>query len=159
MTTGIWEFSVAFYARPRAAEACLALQERGFHVTTLLAALWAAASGRPALLPEDYERIEARVGIVQRDAIVPLRGARVALKPLGADPAIAALRERIKRLERDAERLALESIAATLPVPTSAPGSARDNLMAHPKGAALLADPAARALLDELQDWMKTQAK
>ena len=44
---GLWDFSLALYARPGAAEACLALQERhGTDVNLLLFCCWAGSRGR-----------------------------------------------------------------------------------------------------------------
>lgn len=155
--TSIWDFACEFYARPGVAAACLALQDRGVEVTTLLAALWAGASDLPALSPDDFARIEARVGAIQRDVIVPLRRARVALKPLASEPAARDLREKIKRLELDAERLVLEAIADALPGSADRAGSARDNLMAYPATARLIDDEAIKTVLKSLRDWRKSR--
>lgn len=155
--TSIWDFAVDFYGRTGVPEACLALQDRGVEVTTLLAALYAAASGRPPLTAGDFARIEARVGTLQRDVIAKLRHARAAMKPMIADPAIARLRASVKRLELDAEKLILETIANALPAPASPAGSALANLAAYPACARLLDEPACQKLLEQLANWSKNQ--
>ncbi|MCC6534284.1 MAG: TIGR02444 family protein [Burkholderiales bacterium] len=133
----LWEFSLAFYAAPGVAEACLRLQDaHGVDVNVLLYVLFLGRRGRrldgPAL-----DRIEA-LAKPWRDAVVrPLRSVRRALKtPLGGvEPALSAnLRSEVKRIELDAEhlqQLTLEGLA-----PASTLGSAhadpaacvRDNL-------------------------------
>ena len=113
--SALWDWAVAAYARPGAAEACLALQdERGQNVPLLLWALWSARSGRTP----DIER-GARIARAWEDAAgAPLRAARRGLKgPLyGLDEETRiGFRERVKALELEGERLLLEALERTPP--------------------------------------------
>jgi uncharacterized protein (TIGR02444 family) len=98
-----WEWAVAAYARPGAAEACLDLQDRyGQNVPLLLWALWRGGD------------VPAAVAIARSwedDVVAPLRGVRRGLKSrAGAE----ALRAQVKAAELAAERtmmLALEAVA------------------------------------------------
>ena len=120
---GLWEFSLAFYARPGVAPACLDLQARlDADVNLLLAAVWCGLSGRGRLTAADLAALAAAVATLQRDVVRPLRHARVALRPLaGSDPALASLREAIKRAELDAEREEQRALEGVI-----APRAARD---------------------------------
>jgi uncharacterized protein (TIGR02444 family) len=133
---GLWEFSLAFYARPGVAPACLDLQARlDADVNLLLAALWCGLNGRGRLMAADLAALAAAVATLQRDVVRPLRQARVALKPLaGSDPALAALRAAIKRAELDAEReeqRVLEGAIARRAVGDPSVGDAVANMTAY----------------------------
>lgn len=111
--SAFWNFSLAFYARPGVAEACLALQDRhDADVNVVLYLLFLARSGR--LLDEaDVARVQALAEPWQRTVVMPLRAVRRALKAqVGAfEPeATAALRTEIKRIELAAERLQQETL-------------------------------------------------
>lgn len=101
-----WRFSLRLY--PAVAEACLALQDRvGVDVNVLLFLLWTAEGGRKIGV-EDARRIAAAVEIWNRSIVVPLRAVRRALRePLKlVEPAAAeSLRQRVKQVELEAERL------------------------------------------------------
>lgn len=113
MQQSLWDFSVAFYARPGLAELCLRLQdERGADVCLLLAALWLerrrvdVAAARVAALRD-------LAGPWQRTVTLPLRRLRRAWKaPAADDPALAELRRQLAELELQAERLLLERLQA-----------------------------------------------
>lgn len=108
-----WDFSLAFYAQPEVAEACLALQDRHeADVNVVLYLLFLARRGR--LLDEaDVAGVQALAEPWRRTVVEPLRGVRRALKaPVGAfEPrATAALRTEVKRIELAAERLQQETL-------------------------------------------------
>jgi uncharacterized protein (TIGR02444 family) len=111
---GLWDWALAAYARPGVAPVCLALQD-GHHqnIPLLLAAAWAAEQGRTL----DLDRAVALARVWEADVVGPLRGARRGLKispPPVPDSSREALRETVKAVELEAERLlfsALESLA------------------------------------------------
>jgi uncharacterized protein (TIGR02444 family) len=125
-----WDFSLAAYARPGVAPACLALQERhGADVNLLLYACWLGASGRGALEAGRLAEAEALVGGWHRDVVRSLRGARQRLKanPDPAPPELAlSLRRKLGALELEAEhleQLALAGLAPPPPAKTAAPAA------------------------------------
>src|SRR5262245_18798051 len=108
----LWRFSVALYARPGVANALIGLQDRlGLDVNLVLFCLWCAASGRTS----SAAAMRAAVRSTRRwqaRTVGRLRAIRRELKQdLGkiADPKVAAavarLREAVKRLEIEAERI------------------------------------------------------
>jgi uncharacterized protein (TIGR02444 family) len=107
-----WEFSLAFYALPRVAEALLALQDRhGRDVNLILFALWLGLSGRGHLAAIGLATAQEAIREVRLDLIEPLRRLRRDLKPNPAAD-IQHLRERIKALELEAEKAAQQRLAA-----------------------------------------------
>lgn len=144
----LWRWSGEVYRRPGVAEACLRLQdEHGADVNLALALVWAGAEGialdAAALVPltEISQRWQAQV-------VAPLRGVRRALKGgVGAAaPAAQALREEIKTIELEAERVELELLAAALPRPAGAGGTlarASANLVIYLRALSLAAQPSA----------------
>jgi uncharacterized protein (TIGR02444 family) len=104
MTPGaFWTWSLATYARPGVADACLELQDRlGLDVNRLLLAWWLAANG--LALPETADALAAFADPWQRQVVGPLRSVRRALKG-SALPGATALREAVKAAELEAERL------------------------------------------------------
>lgn len=161
---GLWRFSLAIYARPGVAPLCLDLQSRhDADVNVVLCALWFGATGRGRLVDDDIAALDAEVAAL-RDAVVkPLRRARTWLKgELDRDPALAALRETIKRTELDAEReeqRILEAWAAawSRPSSSSAAADAMHNVTRYlawrdEKGHAA-SPPDLRAFADGLADW------
>jgi uncharacterized protein (TIGR02444 family) len=111
--SGFWNFSLAFYARPGVADACLELQERcGADVNVVLFLLYLARRGR-RLTAADVERIDAWAAPWRQAVVIPLRGVRRVLKtPVGAfhPEATAALRTEVKRIELAAERVQQEAL-------------------------------------------------
>jgi uncharacterized protein (TIGR02444 family) len=101
----LWHFSLAFYERPRVAEALTGLQDRaGLDVNLMLFALWAGASGGGELTAETLA-VAARIARpIRSDLIEPLRALRRKLR-LNPDPDIQQLRQGIKSLELAAEKL------------------------------------------------------
>jgi uncharacterized protein (TIGR02444 family) len=111
---GLWDWALAAYARPGVAPVCLALQAgHDQNIPLLLAAAWAAEQGRTL----DLDRAVAVARAWEADVVGPLRSARRGLKmsqnPI-PDSGREALRETVKAVEVEAERLllaALESLA------------------------------------------------
>jgi uncharacterized protein (TIGR02444 family) len=107
------------YARPGAAQACLALQDdHGQNVPLLLWAVWAQVRdpdllGRAAVVAKAWDAM----------AVSPLRGARRALKssvPPVADAAREGLRRDVKAAELRAEKVLMQTLEAM----TGEPGGA-----------------------------------
>lgn len=111
---GLWDWAVAAYGRPGVAPACLDLQDRfEQNVPLLLAAAWSAAQGRTL----DLDAAVALTRAWEADVVAPLRAARRGLKiahrPI-PDAGREALRETVKAVELESERLllaALETLA------------------------------------------------
>ncbi len=146
---GFWAFSLAVYARPGVAPACLRLQDRdGLDVNMALFAVW--AGGAEGELPMDGLARAMELSRIWRAEVVdPLRLARRALKapevPVDAAGA-AALRTRVKADELQAEKLQqfmLAPIAETAAAPPGR-GAAEANLAAY-IGAAGLSTSDARS--------------
>ncbi len=109
----LWEFSLALYGRPGVAEACLRLQDGlGLDVNLLLFACWAATEGGGAPSPAGWRRLVDGTAAWRSRVVGPLRGVRRFLKDEAATPGAAALRERVKALELDAEHAQQLAIAA-----------------------------------------------
>lgn len=109
-----WDFSVTAYGRPGVAPACLALQERhGLDVNLLLYCAWCGSRGR-RLEETALRALDGRIAAWREEVVRPLRAVRRWLKTqetaLGEDP--QALRQEIKRLELEAERIEQELLAA-----------------------------------------------
>ncbi|MGE0716193.1 MAG: TIGR02444 family protein [Alphaproteobacteria bacterium] len=130
-TETLWDFACRVYGAPGVAAACLVLQdEAGVDVPLLLWCAWAAARGAAP----DRAAITAAAAAVApwRDATVrPLRMIRRAMKAdLGADhAAAAALRERVKASELEAERLQLLMLEAR-PLPPASGRPTADAIVA-----------------------------
>lgn len=106
-----WDFSLRLYAKAGVPDACLALQtRRGIDVNLLFCCLWLGLQGE-RLGKRHIARLAARVRDVHEGAVKPLRGARTLLKRVltaeheSLRPAIAALRNAIKKSELEAEHL------------------------------------------------------
>jgi len=115
----LWQFSLDFYARPGVSSALIELQDRfGLDVNLILFALWHGLSGRGRL---DGERLAAAAHAVrgiQVDIITPLRALRRRLRT-DPDADIQRLREAIKALELDAERIAQTRLAGGVGPPVT----------------------------------------
>jgi uncharacterized protein (TIGR02444 family) len=137
-----WRFALALYARPGVAPACLELQDRhGKDVLIALYGSWLGASGRGRLDAAALARAEEVARPWRQSVVEPLRRTRHALKGIeGADE----LYSRMKKIELDAERLAMERLAPLAPAPD--PGaSAADRVTAARFNLALYAGEAAEA--------------
>ncbi len=134
-----WRFSLRIYGTPDVPAACLTLQDRsGVDVNVLLFGLFAASQNR-RLASADMDAIMAAIDPWRLNAVVPLRGVRRFLKdtPAGFEAQdIPALRQRVKMMELDAERLQQEVLYSSWPmdklgVPAPASEAARANVEAY----------------------------
>ncbi len=118
--TRFWDWAIAAYARPGAAEACLQLQDdHAQSVPFLLWAAWAAQDGR-VLSPATLALGAAVAAAWDEAAVHPLRQVRRGLKAhlLGLpDAAREAVRQQVKAVELAAERALIEALDA-MTVPT-----------------------------------------
>ena len=117
-----WDFSLARYARPGVAEACIGLQDRlGVDVNLLLFCGWAGHRGH-RLSAAEIERLLSTSAPWQDEIVRPLRTVRRRLKrDETASAAIAALRDKLKALELEAERIAQDRLQACLPLAAGSP--------------------------------------
>jgi uncharacterized protein (TIGR02444 family) len=120
-----WHFSLRFYRLPGVEEALLALQDQGGHdVNLILYALWLGWSGRGPFGAREQAAAESAAAAIRERIAAPLRELRRRLKA-DPDPAIQALRERVKALELDAERIAQSRLAALAGAPARTAAAAR----------------------------------
>ncbi|MBS7662488.1 TIGR02444 family protein [Pseudomonas lalucatii] len=147
MSTDLWRFAKDYYQRPGVEAACLRLQEQGADVCLLICAVWLERRG-VACSPQRAEQLQGLAQPWRRQVVEPLRQLRQDWRAAArGDDALAALREHIKRLELEAERLQLQRLAAACGAwPGTAPRVSAAWLQAlAPAGAA--ADDEALALL------------
>ena len=145
-----WRFALQLYAKPGVAPACLELQDRhGKDVLIALYAGWLGASGRGLLDEAALARAEEAARPWRQQVVEPLRRTRHALKGIeGADD----LYSRMKKIELDAERVAMQRLAplAPAPDPRASPAdrtaAARANLSLYAGNAAEAAAPILAAL-------------
>lgn len=108
-----WRFSLAFYSTPGVAPACIELQDQaGVDVNVLLFLLWQATERRTFDAAAVAE-IEGLIGPWRDTAVVPLRAVRRALRnppPVMAKDVAESLRDRVKAVELEAERLQQEAM-------------------------------------------------
>lgn len=124
--SAFWDFSLKVYGTDSVAPACLELQERhGVDVNVMLYCCWL---GCREAAPAGTERIQALADAVDvwHDAVVrQLRAVRKRLKtPLaGEDRTLAlSLRQRIQKIEIDAEHIEQLMLEASDPGPSQAVG-------------------------------------
>ncbi|PRA32159.1 TIGR02444 family protein [Pseudomonas poae] len=122
MCADLWSFALSTYARPGVEAACLRLQEQGADVCLLLCGAWLEQRG-VALEPKRVQALQQLARPWQAQVIEPLRRIRVQWRAMAQqDEPLAALRERVKTLELDAERqllMRLEALAQTWPTDAS----------------------------------------
>ena len=120
-----WDFSLRIYREEGVPEACLRLQDRhGADVNVLLFALWLSTQGRSVQTADMRAAIQACEGWRQQ-VVVALRAIRTGLRepdpifgegaPAFDRAAVQKLRERIKSVELEAERLQQEALFALRP--------------------------------------------
>ena len=137
--SAFWRFSLAFYARPGVAAACLALQDRHrADVNLVLLALWLGTRGH-RLETTAGTRLAHLAGRWQRPLVAPLRQVRRRLKQRAtteATPwpgAVGELRRRLADVELALERveqLLLEQGVGDIAQETADEAAARHNLSA-----------------------------
>lgn len=118
--SAFWRFSLAFYARPGVADACLALQDDcAADVNIVLYLLFLALQGH-AIDAHGMTRIVALAAPWNDAVVLPLRSVRRRMKDgipgLPVAPT-ASLRTEVKRIELEAEHLlqeALEALGCTM---------------------------------------------
>ena len=149
----LWDWALEAYARQPVAEACLQLQDaHGQNVPYLLWAAWMAGEGRSADLKGAAKMMrtwDAEVGS-------PLRGVRRTLKaprPPFDDAAKDALRDAVKAVELQGERVLMESLE-TLSGPSGAPLPVLDSLVAAAEASG---DPPRRSALEKLASALESR--
>jgi uncharacterized protein (TIGR02444 family) len=147
-----WRFSVAFYARPGVADACLTLQDReGADVNLLLLALWLGSRGH-RLRVSTGRRLAKLARDWQVPIVAPLRRVRRRLKQRTELPwpePIAAWRSELARVElgmEQVEQLLLEAAVGLHEEAAADPAAIRANLAALGLGR-LLDTPEMQTLL------------
>jgi uncharacterized protein (TIGR02444 family) len=137
-TTPFWRFSLKFYGQSGVSDACIALQDGcGVDVNLLLFLFW-LASERQALSPDEVKKLDATIKSWRELTIVPIRDTRRKLKGAKTfvDPAKQeALRDKVKAVELEAEKLQQEALYAftqsgPLGKPAEPPAAARGNVAA-----------------------------
>jgi len=110
MHSDLWDFAIGLYARPGVEAACLELQAQRADVCLLLCAAWLEQRG-VGVSEERLEQLRQLAGPWQSSVVQPLRALRQQWRSQAAsDPQLAALREQVKVLELDAERLQLKRL-------------------------------------------------
>ena len=156
-SSAFWQFSLAFYARPQVADACVQLQDSaGVDVNLLLYLLFIATHKRE-VGRDDVARLDALVKAWREQAVLPLRTLRRKLKT-GVEPLPAAetesLRSAIKRIELDAEHLEQDLLEQQAPASSlgklavSRSAAARGNLAAYGEFLQALPDAPVKILLE-----------
>jgi uncharacterized protein (TIGR02444 family) len=112
-TTPFWRFSLHFYKQTGVSDACIALQDGcGVDVNLLLFLFWLASDGRH-LSADEVKKLDDKVRSWRELTIIPIRDTRRKLKGAATlvDPAKQeALRDKVKAVELDAERLQQEAL-------------------------------------------------
>ncbi|TSD80086.1 TIGR02444 family protein [Pseudomonas sp. KBS0710] len=104
MCADLWSFALSIYARPGCEAACLRLQEQGADVCLLLCGAWLERRS-VALEPGRIEALQQLARPWQQAVVEPLRQIRRQWRTMAQqDVPLAALRERVKALELEAER-------------------------------------------------------
>ena len=104
MCADLWSFALSIYARPGCEAACLRLQEHGADVCLLLCGAWLEQRG-VALEPARIQALQQLARPWQKTVVEPLRQKRMQRRTMAQqDVPLAALRERVKALELEAER-------------------------------------------------------
>jgi uncharacterized protein (TIGR02444 family) len=106
-----WSFSLTVYSKPDVQKECLDLQDRHAIDVNLLLFCAFAGAVHGAVLPDDaLKQAAGLVGEWHKKIVTNLREVRRALKPFATDfssaaPAAVALRNSVKAIELEAERL------------------------------------------------------
>jgi uncharacterized protein (TIGR02444 family) len=138
-TTPFWRFSLHFYRQAGVSDACIALQDGcGVDVNLLLFLLWLADVGQ-VLSADDVRKLDDQVRDWRNLTIIPIREVRRKLKGARTlvDPGKQeALRNKVKALELEAERLQQEALYAfaqsgLLGKQAVPPAAARGNVSAY----------------------------
>ncbi|ETF03105.1 hypothetical protein W822_09885 [Advenella kashmirensis W13003] len=110
-----WRFSLAVYRQEGVPAHCLQLQHRlGLDVNVLLLMFWAARLWGVAPDAAQIAQADETIRAWRDEVVQPLRQLRTRLKsgpPPAPDPQTDALRDSVKRLELDAERVEQDRLA------------------------------------------------
>ncbi|MBP5944053.1 MULTISPECIES: TIGR02444 family protein [unclassified Pseudomonas] len=110
MSSDLWSFALATYARPGVEDACLQLQTAGVNVCLLLCGLWLEQRGASC----DEQRagqLQALTGPWDIEVVQPLRTLRMQWKARALDDVVLkGIREQVKALELEAERALLSRL-------------------------------------------------
>jgi len=137
-STPFWRFSLKYYGQAGVSDACIALQDGcGIDVNLLLFLFW-LASERQALSADEVKKLDATIKSWRELTIIPIRDTRRKLKGAKTfvDPAKQeALRDKVKAVELEAEKLQQEALYAftqsgPLGKPAEPPAAARGNVAA-----------------------------
>jgi uncharacterized protein (TIGR02444 family) len=137
-TTPFWRFSLKYYGQAGVSDACIALQDGcGVDVNLLLFLFW-LASERQELAADEVKKLDATIKSWRELTIIPIRDTRRKLKGAKTfvDPAKQeALRDKVKAVELEAEKLQQEALYAftqsgPLGKPSEPPAAARGNVAA-----------------------------
>jgi uncharacterized protein (TIGR02444 family) len=117
-----WRFSLAIYARPGVAPACLILQDQyDRDVNVMLYGCWLGVSGRGKLSHSDLETADQAVAPWRQTVVENFRAARRAIKVAQA-PDSEAIYAKAKAIELEAEKFLQGRLAAMAPAPNPASG-------------------------------------
>jgi uncharacterized protein (TIGR02444 family) len=110
MCADLWSFALSTYARPGVEDACLRLQAQGADVCLVLCGLWLEQRG-VAPQPSRLQALRQIAGPWQAEVVEPLRQVRTQWRAMAQhDAELGALREQVKALELEAERLLLSRL-------------------------------------------------
>ncbi|PTT88400.1 TIGR02444 family protein, partial [Pseudomonas sp. HMWF005] len=84
MSSDLWSFSLATYARPGVEDACLQLQSTGANVCLLLCGLWLEQRAI-ACNEQRVQQLQMLVGPWDIEVVQPLRALRMQWKTLAAE--------------------------------------------------------------------------
>ena len=119
-----WRFSLAIYAKPGVAPACLVLQDQhGRDVNLMLYCCWLGTSGRGRIDSDSLAAADRAVSAWRRDVVEKFRIARRAIKA-AAFPESESIYAKAKAVELEAERLLQRELAARAPAANSARSAA-----------------------------------
>jgi uncharacterized protein (TIGR02444 family) len=144
----LWPYALDVYGRAGVEPLLLTLQDQhGQCVPFLLWSLWMAASGRP-IEPAPAAACAELARAWQDAAVAPLRRLRRDLKAKATSQRVQArVREGVKALELEAERMLLQMLEEASPAPATAPG---DRLAALRLASRVWSGEAPAALLEAL---------
>lgn len=108
----LWNFAVELYARPGVESACLQLQDSGCDICLLLAGAWLQQRGTPCR-DDHLQALRKLAEPWQHNVVTPLRQTRQQWRAAASqDAELATLREQLKQMELQAERLLLQRLEA-----------------------------------------------
>jgi uncharacterized protein (TIGR02444 family) len=112
-----WRFSLAIYAKPGVAPACLVLQDQhGRDVNLALYCCWLGASGRGRLDRDSLSAADRAVSDWRHAVVENFRAARRGIKA-AAMPDSDSIYAKAKAIELEAERLLQRKLVECAPVP------------------------------------------